>query len=243
MKNIHLGSAIFCACATVASGAAPPEAAVTPSDSAAPLNESASPAETMVATGVPGSDEISAMPDCCTIEALTPVLIEIREPLNSRSSERGDRFEIALAEPIIIAGTVVVPAGTPGVGEVIHSAGSGAAGRAGELILAARYLEYQGIRIPLRSFRFGETGRDNQALATGVAIAAGVFSFLVSGGNADVPAGARGDAMIRSDTLITVDPRSEDVGLPNAASETPTTTDAAMEPAQDGQIAIEETQE
>ena len=56
----------------------------------------------------------------------------------------------------------MVPAGTPGVGEVVHAERARFGGKAGELILAARYLDFQGTRIPLRTLRFGaQQGRDN----------------------------------------------------------------------------------
>jgi hypothetical protein len=117
-------------------------------------------------------------------------------PLNSKISKMGDFFDIRLAEPIILDGKIVVPAGAVGKGEVIHAAKARAAGKAGELILAARYIEDRGQKIQLRSFKFGETtGTSNRdgALIAGVVIAAPII-LLISGGNVDVPAGTRAQA-------------------------------------------------
>ncbi|MEM8694999.1 MAG: hypothetical protein AAGE05_03135 [Pseudomonadota bacterium] len=158
--------------------------------------------QSAIASGI--AEPVDSAVPCCLVSALTPVILEVLEPLSSRHSRHGDTFRIALAEPIIIDDQIAVPAGTEGLGEVVHGAGAGAAGRAGELILAARYLDYTGTQIALRSFRFQEVGDDNQALATGIGIAAGLFAFAVSGGNIDVEPGARGSAMIRQDTFVPV---------------------------------------
>ncbi|NJS13490.1 MAG: hypothetical protein HC788_01425 [Sphingopyxis sp.] len=97
-----------------------------------------------------------------TLPAFTMVEIEILTPLNSKTSRMGEMFPIRLAEPIIIDGTILVPAGATGEGEIIHAAKARAAGKAGEMILAARYIEHRGIRIALRSFKFGPaTGKSN----------------------------------------------------------------------------------
>src|SRR3712207_8910528 len=53
-----------------------------------------------------------------------------------------------------------------------HAARAGGGGRGGELILAARYLQTAAIRVPLRSLRYGGSGRDNQDLVFALNVAA-----------------------------------------------------------------------
>ena len=154
--------------------------------------------ETTVANEVnaEAAPPITAPNSGITLPAFTPVDIEILTPLNSKISKMGDFFDIRLAKPIIFDGKIVVPAGAVGKGEVIHAAKARAAGKAGELILAARYIEDRGQKIQLRSFKFGETtGTSNRdgALIAGVVIAAPII-LLISGGNVDVPAGTRAQA-------------------------------------------------
>ncbi|HYE46315.1 MAG TPA: hypothetical protein VEA44_11150 [Caulobacter sp.] len=127
-----------------------------------------------------------------TVAKNTLVTIALAEPLGSNTSKAGDRFAITLAEPLVVDGQVVLPAGTRGVGEVVHAAPSGLGGRSGELLLAARYLEVGETRIPLKAFQFAAVGRDTTA---GSLWAMG----LVKGGQIIVPAGARGTAKIAVD--------------------------------------------
>ncbi|RYF93758.1 MAG: hypothetical protein EON95_07825 [Caulobacteraceae bacterium] len=122
----------------------------------------------------------------------TPVIVALAEPLGSNTNKPGDRFAIPLAEPLVVDGQVLIPAGTRGVGEVVHSAPSGLGGRSGELLLAARYLELGETRIPLKAFQFAAVGRDT---TMGSLWAMG----LVKGGQIIVPAGARGSAKLAAD--------------------------------------------
>jgi hypothetical protein len=139
---------------------------------------------------------------CCTLPARTPVEIEIVETVNSKTSHSRDNFAFRLAEPLSVDGRVVAPAGTPGVGEVVHAARARAGGKAGELILAARYLDLNGTRVPLRSLRYGRsTGADNigavtvgNIVAAAVLPAAAVIGYLIAGGEVNIPAGTRVNA-------------------------------------------------
>ena len=133
-----------------------------------------------------------------TIPALTPVRIEIQSEISSKTAKIGEMFAIRLASPIVIDGKVIVPEGITGQGEVIHAAKARAAGKAGELILAARYLDWNGTRIALRTLRYGpETGesRVTEAVAVG-AIVATPLTLLIAGGEKIVPAGLSATAKV-----------------------------------------------
>lgn len=142
---------------------------------------------------------------CCLIPALTIVSIEILSTVNSQANKIGENFAIRLVEPIIINGQIIVPAGAIGSGDVVHAAKSRFGGKPGELIIAVRYLEHQGQRIPLRSLKFGSgTGKDNgtTALAVGVAVSS-VLSMFITGGEVNVPAGTIAQAKTSADVIIT----------------------------------------
>lgn len=143
-----------------------------------------------------------AIVDCCLIKALTPVRLAITNPMNSNQAYPGQRFGITLREPILLDGGRSIPAGTPGEGEVVHASRTGLAGRPGELMLAARFLDFEGVRIPLRSMRVGGTGKDNLGLAIITAAAVGVIGYVISGGQVRVLAGAPADAKVSADTKI-----------------------------------------
>lgn len=147
---------------------------------------------------------------CCTVPARTVIEIEITDTVNSKTNSSRDSFAFRLAEPIAVDGRVLVPAGTPGVGEVVHAARARAGGKAGELILAARYLDYEGTRIPLRSLRYGPSqGRDNSgAVTTGAMVAAAtipmaaMIGYLIAGGEVNVPAGTRANAQTATELVL-----------------------------------------
>lgn len=170
----------------------------------------ARPAEAPMEPAEPVAAQPAEVPACCAIAAMTEVEIEIAEHVTSKSKRQGEPFAIRLAEPIVVEGRLLVPAGTPGVGEVVHSAKAGAAGKAGELILAARYLELDGRRIPLRSFRYGRRqGKDKSGavntgnmVAAAVLPAASVVGFLIKGGEVDIPAGTRAHAKVSAATSL-----------------------------------------
>jgi hypothetical protein len=158
-----------------------------------------------------GPAEASAAPAaCCTVPARTVVEIEIVDAVSSRDNHARETFAIRLAEPLVIDGRTIAPAGTPGMGEVVHAARARAGGKAGELILAARYLDLNGDRIPLRTLRYGPSqGRDNSgAVNTGAMIAAAVLpvaslaGYLIAGGEVRIPAGTRANAQTAAEVVL-----------------------------------------
>ena len=152
--------------------------------------------------------EASAEPpsaDCCTVPARTPVVLEIVEPVGSRTSRTRQTFALRLAEPIVVDGQVVAPAGTPGMGEVVHASRAGLLGRAGELILAARFIEIGGVQVRLRSLRMGRSqGSDptNAMIAGSLVPVVSWFMPFVSGGDIEVPAGTFAEAMTAAETVL-----------------------------------------
>lgn len=167
----------------------------------------ASPIADLPVLPVPGA----AVVNCCTVKSLTAIRIAITNPIASNGVSTGQLFAFTLAEPIPLDGGHSIPAGTPGQGEVVHAAHSGMAGKAGELVLAARYLNYQGTRIPLRSMRFGKGGKDQTGTANAIAIGtavvaplAGIFALAITGGEVRIPAGAIAEAKVAADTLIDI---------------------------------------
>jgi hypothetical protein len=130
------------------------------------------------------------------VPAGTELAFEMVDSLSSKTSQRGDRFALKLTEPLTLDGQLLVPAGTLAVGEVVHADRAKAGGQAGELVLAARYLDWDGRQLPLRAFRTG-LGRNRTDTAMGVMIAAGVAGFLVRGGQIEIAAGSPITATLR----------------------------------------------
>jgi hypothetical protein len=124
-----------------------------------------------------------------TVPAGTELLFEMGQTVTSKTAKRGDRFPLRLAEPLRIDGHLLVPAGTPAMGEVVHADHGRAGGQAGELVLAARYLEWDGRQLPLKAFSAG-VGKNRTNSALGVSLAVGLAGYLVRGGNIEMAAGS-----------------------------------------------------
>lgn len=146
-----------------------------------------------------------------TLPAVTPIIIAIDAELGSKISTSGQMFPIRLVQPVVVDGVEVLPAGITGEGQVVHAKKAGLAGAAGELVLAARYLDYNGRRIELRSFRFmeaGETslgkGQDNTGVSNVTTAIAGPIGFFIGGGNTNVQPGTLANAKTRNVEVFTL---------------------------------------
>ena len=140
-----------------------------------------------------------------TLPKLTELTVQIGQALDSKSSVAGQKFPLTLAEPLVVEGTEFLPAGTPGVGEVIHAKKAGGSGAGGELILTALYLEEGGRQIPLRSMQLGVTGKNQTGLAMAVGVTPlGPLGLAVRGKNIEVPEGQLASAKLAEDTEFTV---------------------------------------
>lgn len=145
-------------------------------------------------------------PTCCTAPSGTVIQIEVVSLLSTKTMKRGDLFEIRLAEPLVVDGVVLMPAGVTGGGEVVHAAGPSIGGKPGEVILAARYLEYQGRRIALKAMKLGRAGQDNGAASLAVSMLTPVGMFI-PGGHVEIVAGSRANAKLAAD--VTLSPTAE----------------------------------
>ncbi|HET6969718.1 MAG TPA: hypothetical protein VFH92_01225 [Phenylobacterium sp.] len=120
------------------------------------------------------------------------------QPLSSKTLKQGDMFDLRLAAPIVTGGQVLAPSGAPGKGQVIDAAAAGPLGRPAKLVLAARYLEVNGVRTPLRGFHLGSAGADNSntVMAASFVPYVGIFAGFMKGGEIIIPAGSLGQAKL-----------------------------------------------
>lgn len=182
-------------------------AAASPQQTASPLAPPPSPAASPPRPELP--------PGAIAIARGTEVLVAVDTALSSKTAHIGEQFPIRLAEPLRDGGRVVLRAGTAGIGEVVHAAKAGMAGRAGELILTVRYIGCGDTHIPLGHFHLSGVGKDLSKSAAGVnsavagasvlAPVAGlgtVIALAIPGGQMVVPAGAQAHAKVTADTIL-----------------------------------------
>lgn len=149
----------------------------------------------------------------------TRITLTLGATLSSNESHPGDRFPIELAEPVTLDGKVLLAAGTRGEGEVVHAAKASWGGKAGELIINARFLDCAGVRVPLGKLKFAAAG-DNHAGAAIVASAIALpVGFFISGGSVSVPSGTHVNASITGDVQLPARSEGRCAGPPIAPIE------------------------
>jgi hypothetical protein len=134
----------------------------------------------LVITALIVSSAAVAETDTRLLPELTPVPLMMDAEISSGVNKPGDRFPFHVTQNVVQGDAVLIPAGSTGEGEVVHAAKSKGGGRAGELILAARFVTVGDKQIRLRSFAAG-SGKDRSNAALGVAVAVGFFGMLVRG--------------------------------------------------------------
>jgi hypothetical protein len=148
------------------------------------------------------------------------VILEIAEPISSKTHKRGDFFAIRLAAPIAVGDVVVVPAGAAGKGQVVDAAPAGPLGRPAKLLLAARYLEIDGVQVTLHGLHMGAAGKDNTNAIEGLSFVPylGVFAGFMKGGEIVIPAGALGAAKLGADVSARPPAAAAPADIPTPAS-------------------------
>lgn len=166
----------------------------------------------------------SSLP-CCALPDGTIVELEIAEPISSKTAKRGQRFKLTLSSPLYADGVMLLPAGTEGVGEVVHADRARAAGKPGELLLTGRSLAGPDGEIKLRGFRMGGSGENRVLAAFWIPL-----GFLIHGGQIEIPTGARAHAKlagphrIRPSTATTTAPAAASTATPSLAPPSPDPT-------------------
>ena len=222
-----------------------PESAPVAETAALPAALPAAPAADAAAVTPYSAAEVVADGALLRAAAGTELVFETLAAVSSKTNVRGDRFELRLAEPLLVDGGVLIPVGAPATGEVVHAAKSAMGGQAGELILAVRFVEFAGRQIPLKSFRAG-VGQDRTRTSLAVGLTLGLPGMLIRGKHVEMPAGTLVGAKLREDvslpslgalpppesivpTAATATSAASAASDPNAATTTTTTSGESTE--------------
>lgn len=172
--KVALGAMIFCA----------PAAAYAQTPSAQPAVQAApAPATISVPEAAP------VAPASVTIAPGLSVPMSINAELSTSRNKVGESVAFTVSQDVIANGAIVIPRGTRGVGEITMRSGRGMFGKSGKMEIAFRYLDMDGIRVPLEGSHF-QAGNGNTAGTVGAVLAAGVVGGLVvTGKSANVTEG------------------------------------------------------
>lgn len=134
----------------------------------------------------------------------TPVILKLSEELTTKDKKLkiNQHFQMEVAENVLVDGVVVIPAGTPAVGEITEVRNKGMWGKSGRFSAQILYLTVNGRQIRLNGVF------DNKGTAGGIgatAVSAVIFppaGFFISGTNAKLPMGTPLKAFIGEDVPL-----------------------------------------
>jgi hypothetical protein len=148
---------------------------------------------------------ILARPTESVLRAGTEVPLIMSETLssNNKSLRVGQQIRMQVASPVMLAGSVVIPAGSPVTGEVTDIRRKGMWGKSGRI--EARVLN---VRVGDRLIRLSGTFDDKGVTGTAGVVAAialvPVAGFFVTGTSATIPSGGGVKAFLDEDLRIAV---------------------------------------
>ncbi len=136
------------------------------------------------------------------LRAGTEIPMETREELTTKKKKvkSGQRVQLAVASDVMQNGVVVIPAGTPGVGEVTEVRNKGMWGKSG--YISVRILS---IRVGDRQIRvtgsFDDKGVTGTAGVVGAVALVPVAGFFMTGTSAMIPMGTPVKAFLDEDIV------------------------------------------
>ncbi len=134
----------------------------------------------------------------------TPVVLKLSEELTTKDKKlkTNQHFQMEVAEDVVVENVVVIPAGTPAVGEITEVRNKGMWGKSGRFAGQVLYLTVNGRQIRLNGvFDSKGTAGGIGAVATSVIILP-VAGFFISGTNAKLPIGTPLKGFIGEDVQL-----------------------------------------
>jgi hypothetical protein len=136
----------------------------------------------------------------------TEVPVRLLEELTTKGKKLrvGNRFRLETSEPVMVQGVVVIPVGSPAVGEITDVRNKGMWGKSGHLGARLLYVTVNGRQIRLSG------AFDDKGVAGGigaVAVSAIVFlpaGFFMTGTSANVPAGTIIKGFVDEDVALAI---------------------------------------
>ena len=138
-----------------------------------------------------------------TLPEGTPVYLEFRDNLSSKSAIEGQRFNLRVEDAVVVDGQVLIPRDSTAVGTVAAAQKRRMLGRQGELNLILSYAIVNGQRIPLRGSKSQE-GKRKVGAAAALTVAFGGLGLLKRGKDVEIPAGTPITGYVDVSTVVTI---------------------------------------
>jgi hypothetical protein len=143
------------------------------------------------------AQNISPAATTALLKAATPIRVITSAPLSSKTSAKGERVALEVAEDVIIDGQTLIKKGTAVIGEISDARVKAMFGQSGKLSVRPLYLRI-GTQIVRLSGESGTKAKTSGGAIVGLA----VVSPLFTGRSAIIPAGTEVPASIEHDVTI-----------------------------------------
>lgn len=171
----------------------------------AAYGQTAAPAATPVATPMPTAVApiVAGAVDANVLRTGTKVPLKLSEELTTKGKRLrvGQHFNMEVTEPVLVNGQIVIPAGSPAVGEITEVRNKGMWGKSGHLTAQMLYVSVNGRQIRM-SGTFDDKGVTGTAGVVGAAVLIPVAGFFMTGTSATVPLGAAVTGFVAEDVPV-----------------------------------------
>lgn len=135
----------------------------------------------------------------------TPVSLRMSEQLTTLGKDLrvGHRFRMEVADPVLLNGVTVIPAGSPAMGEVTDVRNKGMWGKSGKINARLLYVQVDGRQIRL-SGQLDDKGVTGTAGVVAAIAFVPVAGFFTTGTSATIPMGAMIKGFLDEDVPVQV---------------------------------------
>ncbi len=172
------------------------------------------PATATVVQPVAAAPLVVGQPAARTLRAGTQVALKMSEALTTEGKKLrvGQRFQLEVAEPVVIEGQTVIPAGSPVTGEVTDVRNKGMWGKSGGINARVLFVRANGRQIRMTG-QIDDKGVTGTAGVVGALVVIPVAGYFVTGTSARIPVGAPVTGFIDEDVPVAVAAAAEPAAM------------------------------
>lgn len=166
----------------------------------------------------------------------TPIMLSTSEALTTKGKKLkvGQRVQLEVAEAVMLNGQIVIPAGSPAVGEITTVRNKGMWGKSGGINARVLYVRANGRQIRLTG-QFDDKGKTGTAAVVGALVVLPIVGFFTTGTSAEIALGTPIKSFLDEDITVAFaaapQPVLLPVPLPVPAAVSVKPVDSAQEPA------------
>lgn len=135
----------------------------------------------------------------------TVVPMELINTVNSKNARTGEMVKFRVTDNVVVDGKTIIEIGAVANGQIVRAKKSGLLGSEGDLFIAVKSVQaVDGTTIYLTNGDLMDEGSNKVVLSVVLTFCC-LFGFLIKGGNAEILAGSQVQAMVMSNTMLSVD--------------------------------------